>query len=335
MHLCLSCNQPCSLSSVFCDACRVSLLERRAEKEQAVGVGGREALAEEGSLSQKETGHLSSSLEIMGREALQQTEEEKRWSWEATGFSTVEALAGRDSTVPAEATLARTSRTFAWRRMPKRVRRALLAFLLVGALALAVDGVLLALSLIQHHTLLPTASQAGKNSALKPLALTPTVPPDATTIVLGNAFALSPASLTFTATQGQTDFASQSVTLFSGGPSSFSWQVVSTPPSWLNLSSKQGRVMAGARAQLTINVQAAQLAPDTYTAHLQVKAVDEQGNLLPKGLQPLMVVLSVLPSCSLVLPCFSQFRRLRRSLWTQTALVRGGSTGKLVPVRLG
>src|SRR5579859_360042 len=33
MHQCLSCNQPCSLFSAFCDTCRASLL---AKREQAI-----------------------------------------------------------------------------------------------------------------------------------------------------------------------------------------------------------------------------------------------------------------------------------------------------------
>lgn len=306
MRLCLSCNQPCSVSSVFCDACRLALLERRTEEEQAelVGVGERERLAELTSLSHTRTSDLGTQSEAAGTAAVEQTEGEPLWCWEASDLSPMEVLASEDSKAPTDTPLMLPSLPFTRWVIPKPVRLALLIFLLVGALALIVDSFLLVFSLARPHTHSQTTSQGTTTGpASKSLFLTPGSPfpitsaATATVITVGKAFSLSTSNLSFAVTQGRANPPSQAVMLSAGERSSFSWEVVSTPPSWLKLSSTRGNAIA--KAQLTVNVRATRLAPNTYTAHLLVKAVDSHGSVLPDGFQPLIVVLSVLMPCSL------------------------------------
>jgi hypothetical protein len=303
MHSCLSCNQSCSISSVFCDACRLALLERGTEEARAglVGVGGRERLVESASLSQGETSEQSSQLEVTGEATVRQTEEECFWSWNGASSSRMEA--DGEGSIPINAPLVLDIPPFVRRRIPKRVRVALLIFLLAGALALTIDGSLLVWSLVRHHTQSQNASSDGPGFGSQQLFLTPVgqLPrtPATTNGVADKAFSLSPSRLFFTVTQGQADPASQTVILSSAEQSSFSWQVISTLPSWLHLSSLQGEAVAGAKTELLASVQATQLAPNTYTAHLQIKAMDSRGQPLGRGLQSLTVVLSLLMPCSL------------------------------------
>ncbi|HET8844901.1 MAG TPA: hypothetical protein VFN35_25740, partial [Ktedonobacteraceae bacterium] len=72
---------------------------------------------------------------------VRQTEGEYEWSWNTSGLYKVEGANDEHATALSSVALAppRPSR----RVMPKRVRRALLIFIIVGALALTIDGILL------------------------------------------------------------------------------------------------------------------------------------------------------------------------------------------------
>lgn len=307
MHLCLSCNQPCSLSSIFCDACRLSLLERREEIEEPgmVSVGGKEELVELASPVQTGTGESGPQTGMAGGAVGRQTEEEFLWSWNTSNLHKVGTQPVRDKAVHADSGAMLTPPLPTRRTMPRRVRLALLVFLIVGVLALTTDGFLLFLSITRHHTqqrFTPPVTGTDNNSTqllLTPVGQASTTPVPTTVTSIDEAFSLSSSYLSFTATPTQPAPDPQTVVLSSNGPSGFSWQVISAPPSWLHLSSTQGSATVGAEAELIVSVQTDQLAPQTYTAHLLVKAVDGRGNALPGGSQLLNVTLKVLDPCTL------------------------------------
>lgn len=311
MHLCLSCNQPCNLSSVFCDSCCHSLLERHGEEKQEeqpgmVSAGRVAGVVDLASASQIGASEQVHQTEASGEAApVRQTEGEYVWSWNTSGLYSVETAKDEHATAQSSIALAPTIAP-ARRVMPKRVRRALLLFVVVGVLALTVDGILLALSVGRHHQptvgVVPTQSSGGtKPLLLTPVSQIPTTPAvTATASVSPDAFELSTSRLSFVANQGQANPASQKVTLFAGNKSAFSWQVVlSSSPAWLQFSALQGNVAAGASSDLLVSVKTAQLEPKTYTAQAVIKAFDRNGQLLPDGLQPLSVTLLVQVPCSL------------------------------------
>src|SRR5579883_380900 len=106
MHKCLSCNRPCSMSSIFCDACRDSLLERGTEvaeeEQELVRAGSREggtgellASAPSGAApasSQDGQGQEFFSAETDEERSWPQTGEEGHWSFETSGIHTVETV---------------------------------------------------------------------------------------------------------------------------------------------------------------------------------------------------------------------------------------------------
>lgn len=310
MHLCLSCNQPCNLSSVFCDSCRISLLERRDEERQEeqlglISAGSVAGAVDLASASQVGAGEQAHQTEASREVApVRQTEGEYEWSWNTSGLYKVEGANDEHATALSSVALAppRPAR----RVMPKRVRRALLIFIIVGALALTIDGILLALSVTRHHSSSLGVSTVQPPKGSKPVLLTPLGPVStaslatATASVSADAFTLSASRLSFVANQGQEDPASQQITLRAGSKNAFSWKVsLSSSPAWLKFSSLQGSAVAGATPHLVVSVKTAQLAPKTYTAQAVIKAFDSKGQLLPDGLQPLSVTLLVQVPCSL------------------------------------
>lgn len=298
MHLCLSCNQPCDIASIFCDTCRLSLLEHGTEEQQ--GQSGEELREENEAGSEGEAVDLLAAPERETRESvpLRVTEGGGAGSWRSSGAQTLETLEEEvDATVAASSHQATNLLVVPARnRMPKPVRRALLVFCIVGACALIVDGILLTLSIMRHHI---TARPA--TTMTNPSNMTPAPGAEATSNVLSSAFALSATRLVFTATQGQADPSPQSVTLFDGQAQTFSWNLmpVSSLPTWLHLSAAQGSATGGTRAQVIVSALATQLAPGTYTTSVLAKAFDSQGNPLPGSPQTLTILLTVQVPCSL------------------------------------
>ena len=188
MHRCLSCNQPCSLFSAFCDTCRASLLARRdqviAEEQPEMiragsgsGVEGGypawemgEGMADLMSFPQPEAAPVGSQVEQAQAVPPVPGGENDAWSFETSGIYAVETMDGcvemegvkdvegvektentRDKAGIAQATHAIVVPPRPRRVMPRNVRRALLVFCVVGVLALLTDGILLALSISRHH----------------------------------------------------------------------------------------------------------------------------------------------------------------------------------------
>lgn len=327
MHKCLSCNRPCSMSSIFCDACRDSLLERGAEiaeeEQELVRAGSREggtgellSSAQPGTapaISQEEQAQEFFSAETDEERSCLQAGEEDSWSFETSGIYTVEvmeeAVDGMSETDhrsgKVQATNVLAVPLPARRTMPKRVRRALLIFCIVGALALLTDGALLALSILRHQGA-PVASrydQEGFMRQLPPTASisTPTPTAGAEPLSQGGTLLLSSARLVFSATEGQAELAPQTVTFSGGQQSTFSWLIVpeNALPAWLRLSATEGNASAGVTPAVMVNVEPAQLSRGSYTATLLVKAFDSHGKVLAGSPAMLVVALSVHAPCAL------------------------------------
>lgn len=334
MHRCLSCNRPCSMSSIFCDACRNALLERSAEgaegtqtaaEEQELVIAGSREVGTGEALSPTQPGAApASSPEEQKEEAFAaETAEERCWpqtdnegdrSLHTTGRHIVEPVAeaveradqvdqqGRNG--PATNILAIPLP--ARRAIPRRVRRALLLFCIVGVLALLTDGVLLALSMLRHHSV-SVASHDDQGGFMRQQAPLATDADPATSTASASrpgqvgALLLSSSRLVFTATQGQPGPGPQTVTFSGGQQNTFTWQIVpeQTQPGWLHLSATQGNATAGVIPAVMVSVAPAQLSPGPYTATLLVKAFDRHGKALPGSPATLQVALNVRGPCTL------------------------------------
>jgi len=314
MHRCLSCNQTCSISSIFCDACRLSLLERSTEliqesQPELVKTATREdGAADLFSTSQEE----NSTSGLVVRQSLEDadapTDKAFDWSLKTSGIYSVEAVDGMtDEEIEKKPGNAQSTNVLlvpppTKRVMPRRVRRALLIFCIVGSLALLTDGVLLALSLTRHHAPTITQNTLPNAHGSQANALPPSGQPNAgTTPNSAHEQLLSTARLSFTATKNQTNVEPQTVTLFGDGENTFSWTITAskTLPTWLHLSAMQGRTTTGTQATFTVNVQAGYLAPGTYTATVMVKAFGNHNTALANSPETLTVVLNVRPPCTL------------------------------------
>jgi hypothetical protein len=327
MHKCLSCNRPCSISSIFCDACRDALLERGAEvaeeEQELVRAGSREGGGGELlSSAQPETAQASSpeeqgqeffSAETEAERSWPQTGEEKSWSFETSGMHmeeiAEEVVAEMSETDQRSGKVQATNMLAvplpARRTIPRPVRRALLIFCIVGTLALLTDSVLLALSIIRHHSA-PAPMHYDQEGFMRRLAPTASAVPitpttDVHPLSQTGALLLSSARLVFTATEGQSELAPQTVTLSGGQQSTFSWQIVtaSALPTWLHLSATAGNATAGVTPAVMVSVTPAQLSPGSYTATLLIKAFDSHGKGLAGSPATLAVALSVRAPCTL------------------------------------
>ncbi len=315
MHLCLSCDQLCSTSSIFCDNCRLSLLERRTEETQeelqseqlanvvGSGDGGDQIIV---NLASSRSVEVAESMPTRGL-----GEAERMWSWDTSGIYGIDTL--KDEFPVELPTKTIEPEEPPRRNIPRKVRIALLVFSIVGVLALLMDGMLVTLSITRHpltsspisathqsatHVVYPKSFLPTIRTSMAPVS-TPTA--TSTPTVSAGMFSLSVSSLAFTAVQGQNAPAGQTVKLYSNGQDTLNWRVVSTTtwPSWLHISSSQGTVSAGMAAQIVVSTQTTDLVPDAYTTHLLVKATGHQGTAIAGGSQELDVELNVLSPCFL------------------------------------
>ena len=90
----------------------------------------------------------------------------------------------------------------------------------------------------------------------------------------GHATEVSPSALTFTAVQGGSNPASQTVTVSKNNKRSLKWTVTDNA-TWLNVSPSSGTLVT--TSQLSVGVNVAGLATGTYTATVTMK-VDKGGN---------------------------------------------------------
>jgi len=332
MHRCLSCNRPCSMSSVFCDTCRDALLERGAEgteeEQELVRTASRDRGTGEFLSSASADMVVVSISETQEQEPFSgETEEERCWSriddesgqsFLASGVSmgergdeTVEEMDRKaeqqSNQMPATNMLAVPLP--GRRPLPRRVRRALLLFCIVGALALLSDGVLLALSIMRHQSVPVETVHHDQEGFVRLPA--PTIEASTATTTTGvgrtgshiGSLWLSTTRLVFTVTQGQPASTPQTVTFSGGSESTFSWQVASdqTQPSWLHLSASRGSATAGVIPAVMVSVDPGQMGPGAYTSTLLVRASDSQGTALIGSPAAFVVALNVRAPCTLTL----------------------------------
>ena len=224
------------------------------------------------------------------------------------------------------------------RVMPRNVKRALLVFCVVGALALLTDGVLLALSLSRHHTGLNARTAqpgiAGQHVASPVSGGTFLTPTGITQVSAVSMLALSAQRLAFNASQGQATLIPQMITL-AASQQGFSWRVESTsgPPAWLHLSVWQGNAAPGATASFAVNVHPTSLAPGSYATSVLVKAFDAQGHALAGSPATLAVSLIVHSPCSLsVTPEKLSFVAVLVSAPAPQTLTLSASSGCAFPI---
>ncbi len=113
----------------------------------------------------------------------------------------------------------------------------------------------------------------------------------------------SSSSLAFTAIQGASDPARQSVTLSASGNCMWplSWKA-SIPPAapWLTLSSSAGSFNQGGLSNaLSINATIANLAPGTYSTQVSISASDTSGVIAQGSPQVFSITLVVQPPCQM------------------------------------
>lgn len=348
MHQCLSCDRLCDTSSAFCDACRVSWLEGRAERAQDEQSGSEQMQGESGEKEAEGMPLPVPELALAEPQVKQQSSaplvQDDLRSLETTSVYNADVVDGMDEqrskTGVAQVTNVLAVPPPPRRVMPRRVRRALLVFCVVGALALLTDSLLLALSIMRHHA----QPIAGRNSQSVISAQVISTPPPATRQAIPTPSAqpttaytlsLSSSHLAFNAIKGQANLTPQTVVLSASNSTAFSWQVapVDVLPAWLSLSAMRGKVAAGETANLVVGVQPATLEPGTYTANLLIKAFDNRGKALVGSPGPLTVTLGVHPPCVLnVSPSKLDFTALLVSAPTPQTLTLAESAGCSFPV---
>lgn len=364
MHQCLSCNQPCSLFSAFCDTCRASLLARRDQAsseeqsaEMVVAGGGNdveggypgwepgESMASLRAFSQSEASPID--VQAGAEQALPPVPERENgaWSFETTDLHAMETLDNladargvdeRNGTSRATHTLVVPRRQR--RPMPRNVRRALLLFCIVGTIALLTDGILLALSIARHH--MATGTRAIPSGIVGQPGLSPTrgsavlTPTGAVQVNATSLLVLSTQRLVFSTAEGQDNLAPQTVTL-SSDPQGFSWRVdaVNALPTWLRLSAWRGSVQPGIPASFSVSAYPTGLAPGAYSSSMQVKAFDARGQALSGSPVTLLVMLNVHPPCGLsITPAKLTFTSVLASAPTPQTLILNESSGCVFPV---
>ncbi len=300
VNLCLYCNKPCNATAIFCDECRVSLLNR----EHAF---------------------------VPTRQASSATQAEEQ---ECAGELHREVTAP-----PVNAAVFPVSPSLPRRSIPRRMRIALIMLLIVGILSLVVDGILLAANVLRHQPLSSTSvasnAAAGIDFSRHTTAAaghghdasnTPTVfgtsgtstPLTPSTQTIGNGtpnplpgtgkpwLQLSSLDLAFRSTQGQANPASQLLTLSNGNGDAFSWQIdMKLIPSWLSIAPTQGNAQASGNSRVTISPQAAQLTPGVYTRQLSISATSSAGASLQNSPQTFTATLTVQAPCVLQAAPFS------------------------------
>lgn len=320
MNQCLYCSEPCTATSIFCDACKASLLRRHHPLDELLP----QPRSSTASAPEQAEAVLSSGKAMVG-------------------VLETHVLAPIVVSAKLPTISSRPQPLFLFRPLPRRVRIALIAFAIVGTLSLITDGVLLVLNIARHHNTGLTSSavqmtpagaalpggsatgtpgsgsgpargqggQGGQGGQRLPSSSSGSGTPSSSTPSPGTTptgvplLALSSSGLIFTYTRGLAGPAGQSIQISNGAAAPFSWQAAlpSPSPAWLTFAPAQGSVPASSSGQINVNVNAAasQLSPGTYSVQVTIKAMNNTGVPLQNSPQTLSVQLTVLASvpCSL------------------------------------
>lgn len=151
-------------------------------------------------------------------------------------------------------------------------------------MALTVDGTKLAPGLYTGSFVLKTAQSSQMISVQ-----TTVLPTGAQT---ASSLAVTPAHLSFTLSPGQASSTQQSLSLANTGQAGLSWQITGGAP-WLLIQTLQGALDAGGSVDIPVRVTAADLAAGSYTAQVQVTAMDSTAQAVMSGPQTVAINLMV------------------------------------------
>lgn len=218
---------------------------------------------------------------------------------------------------------------FYFGKIPRRMRIALIVFVIVAVLALILDSALVFIDVTRHpsntvasntastSTLTPgmkqttvvtstatTGSQPAGTGSPVPGAppLSPSNTPGSGTPVSSSPVQdVAPLSFQFTATQGQSNPPGQQIIIGNSGNSAFYWQVSvnSSSSSWLSVMPANGSVVAGQSITAQVNVNAAGLTSGSYNGQITISATGASGMQVQGSPQTALVTLQVLQPCTL------------------------------------
>jgi hypothetical protein len=304
-----------------------------------------EEMADLAAFPQPEAALVGSQTEQAYAPSVRQEGENGAWSFETSGIYAMETVDDLANTEQPEnkADLAQATHVLLVpprprRAMPGNVKRALVVFCVVGVLALVADGVLLALSISRHHV--TTGAQSGQPGVVTQLGTSPTIgratltPTRIAQVNSAVPLVLSSQRLVFSALQGQSNLAPQTI-LLSANSQSFSWQIEqpNTLPTWLSIPVRQGSVTSGATASIEVDVHPEGLEPGGYTANVLVKAFGAQDRALSGSPATFLVVLNVRQPCVLnVGPPKLSFETVLLSVPSPQTLTLSESSGCTFPV---
>ncbi len=144
---------------------------------------------------------------------------------------------------------------------------------------------------------------AAQNTQTLTVQLVVQKPPSPSSPILG----ATPLNLNFSTTQGMANPPGQVVTITNTGRSQLNWHttVNTLASSWLGAGPTGGSIAPGQTGQVTINIDTANLAPNTYVGQVVLIGSDARGATASGSPQTITINLLVLPPCTLEKPSLS------------------------------
>ena len=144
---------------------------------------------------------------------------------------------------------------------------------------------------------------ASQNTQTLTVQLVVQRPPSPSSPIMG----ATPLNLNFSTTQGMGNPPGQVVTITNTGGGQLNWHttVNTLATSWLGAGPTGGSIAAGQTGQVTINIDTANLAPNTYVGQVVIIGSDARGATASGSPQTITINLLVLPPCTLEKPSLS------------------------------
>ncbi|MFL5653100.1 MAG: BACON domain-containing protein [Ktedonobacteraceae bacterium] len=143
----------------------------------------------------------------------------------------------------------------------------------------------------------------GQNTQTLMVQLVVQAPPSPSSPILG----ATPLNLNFSTTQGMANPPGQVVTITNTGRSVLYWHTMvnTLASSWLGAGPTGGSIPAGQTGQVTVNIDTANLTPNTYVGQVVLIGSDVKAVAASGSPQTITVNLLVLPPCTLEKPSLS------------------------------
>jgi len=144
---------------------------------------------------------------------------------------------------------------------------------------------------------------AGQSTQTVVVQLAVQSPPPPSAPIMG----ATPLNMNFNTTQGMANPPGQVVTITNTGKSTLNWHtnVNTLASSWLGASPTGGSIPAGQAGQVTININTADLSPNTYVGQVVLIGTDVKGVTAAGSPQTITVNLLVVQPCTLGQPSLS------------------------------